>query len=32
MVNFVQEYFHILYLYYKKANENMTKKKISKQK
>ena len=27
MVNFAQEYFHILYLYYKKANENMKKKK-----
>lgn len=26
MVNFAQEYFHILYLYYKKANENMKKK------
>ena len=27
MVNFAQEYFHILYLYYKKANENIKKKK-----
>ena len=27
MVNFAQEYFQILYLYYKKANENMKKKK-----
>ena len=27
MVNFAQEYFHILYLYYKKANEKMKKKK-----
>ena len=27
LVNFAQEYFHILYLYYKKANENMKKKK-----
>ena len=33
IVNFAQEYFHILYLYYKKASENMKKKKkISKQK
>ena len=34
IVNFAQEYFHILYLYYKKANENMKKKKkkISKRK